>query len=508
MGEQKSRLAKAVDDALSVDTFGGRVQVRWEVGAPATPFGQLAFFVEFLRVSGLYQQWRDHAPLHYTSGNAPQVNDVLGTWFLAALAGHDRYAHVSSIRHDGVSPGLLGMNKVVSEDALRRGLQKIDSEAGARWQRDTLLHTLAPLLTRGWVLDIDTTVKPLYGHQEGALVGFNPHKPGRPSHSYHSYLMSGTRLVLDVDVHAGNESHSDHTAPGLLALLDRLAPTQLPKLVRGDAGFGNEPMMQQLEQRQQPYLFKLRSTANVKRHIEKCLWRQEWQDAGQGWFGVAGELKLMGWTRARRVVVLRRLLREDVALSTPIEDPNFTLAFVESDAPLQRYEYAVLITDLTHDIPALAQLYRDRADCENNFDELKNQWGWGGFTTHDLHRCQLSARHVALVYNWWSLFAMLADPSQRREAISSRPLLLHSVARQTQHAGQTSLNVLSTHAEHKKVAGWLSEMHGLLEEIKRSAEQLKDIFIWHRIVDLLVVRLTATKRFLLLPQSLQLPLVT
>jgi hypothetical protein len=24
------------------------------------------------------------------------------------------------------------------------------------------------------------------------------------------------------------------------------------------------------------------------------------------------------------------------------------------------------------------------ADCENAFDELKNHWGWGGFTTHDL----------------------------------------------------------------------------------------------------------------------------
>ncbi len=44
-------------------------------------------------------------------------------------------------------------------------------------------------------------------------------------------------------------------------------------------------------------------------------------------------------------------------------------------------------------------------------DELKNQRGWGGgFTTHDLHRCQLSARAVALIYNWWSLFVLLASP--------------------------------------------------------------------------------------------------
>jgi len=45
--------------------------------------------------------------------------------------------------------------------------------------------------------------------------------------------------------------------------------------------------------------------------------------------------------------------------------------------------------------PALS---RYRADCENVYDEKKNQWGWGGFTTHDLARCQLMARIVALAY--------------------------------------------------------------------------------------------------------------
>src|SRR5215470_13825954 len=51
------------------------------------------------------------------------------------------------------------------------------------------------------------------------------------------------------------------------------------------------------------------------------------------------------------------------------------------------------------EILTLGQLYRDRADCENAFDELKNHWGWGGFTT-----CRLLAASVALIYNWWSLF--------------------------------------------------------------------------------------------------------
>src|SRR5215472_14837960 len=84
------------------------------------------------------------------------------------------------------------------------------------------------------------------------------------------------------------------------------------------------------------------------------------------------------------------------------------------------WEYAALVTSLDDEIATLGQLYRDRGDSENTFDELKNQWGWGGFTTHDLKRCRLLAGIVALIFNWWTLFVRLADLDHRPEAITSR----------------------------------------------------------------------------------------
>jgi hypothetical protein len=97
-----------------------------------------------------------------------------------------------------------------------------------------------PLLSEPWILDVDTTLKPLYGRQEGAVVGYNPRKPGRPSHCYHTYSMAGARLVFDVDVCAGDEHASNHAAPALWALLDRISRDCWPALLRGDNGFGNE----------------------------------------------------------------------------------------------------------------------------------------------------------------------------------------------------------------------------------------------------------------------------
>jgi hypothetical protein len=75
------------------------------------------------------------------------------------------------------------------------------------------------------------------------------------------------------------------------------------------------------------------------------------------------------------------------------------LSFAEIGPDREMWEVAAPVTSLDHEILMLGQLYRDRGDCENNFDELKNQWGWGGFTTHDLKRCRLLAGCVGLVFN-------------------------------------------------------------------------------------------------------------
>lgn len=338
------------------------------------------------------------------------------------------------------------------------------------------------LLDAPWILDIDTTVKPLYGKQEGAVVSYNPKKPGRPSHSYHTYLMAGLRLVVGAEVKAGNEHSASQTLPGLLKILDELPVNRRPKIVRGDCGFGTDAMMVALEEREQPYLFKLKLTKNIKRHIERLFRETGWTDAGQGWEGKDGELRLTGWDAARRVIVLRRPLQGEVLVAQD-DDGQQLLGFIEADRKAGKritgYEYAVLVTNLDAEILSLGQLYRDRADAENAFDELKNQWGWGGFTTHDLHRCQLSARAVALIYNWWSLFVRLANPEARREAITSRPWLMSSVGRKTEHAGQTTITLTGLHAHFGKAKQALMRVSAWLKDwVAQAAEQFNSATVW------------------------------
>ena len=328
---------------------------------------------------------------------------------------------------------------------------------------------------------MDSTVKTLYGHQEGAEIGYNPHKPGRPSHAYHTYMLSSLRLVLRVDVLPGDEYNVANATDGLWNLLRHLGPGRRPALLRGDKSWGIERVMARAEQDGLNYLFRLRMTVNVRRSLDRAMQHTDWADAGQGWQGKETTLRLVGWSRQRRVILLRRKLARDLAITDQINPAQPRLTFAEIGPDKAVWEYAALVTSLDNEILTLGQLYRDRADCENVFDELKNQWGWG-FTTQDLTRCRLLAGTVALIYNWWSLFMRLADPDHHREAITSRPLLLSAIARKTQHAGQVTLTISSTHGLRDKAREAYVRIAGFLAEIRKSAEQLGPLERWYRIL--------------------------
>ena len=76
---------------------------------------------------------------------------------------------------------------------------------------------------------------------------------------------------------------------------------------------------------------------------------------------------------------------------------------------------------------------------------------------------------MALIYKWWSWFARLAHPQARREAITSRPLLLSGVARMTKHAGQKRLLITLTDAAGDQIQAMLAAIHAGLDHVRATA---------------------------------------
>ena len=130
-GEQSSVVANERPGGVDLDSFFGPVRVEWDHEAALTPLGQLPFFIDFLKASGLFDALVADCPLRYGSPNAPKKRDVVGTAMLAMLAGHKRYARIAALRCDAVLPELLGMSKIVSEDAVRRAFEAIEEKEGA-----------------------------------------------------------------------------------------------------------------------------------------------------------------------------------------------------------------------------------------------------------------------------------------------------------------------------------------------------------------------------------------
>lgn len=552
-----------IEESLKCETEGGIVHVEWDDSSPMTPLGQFVFFAHFLKSCDLFQNWVTDCPIwtHIVREEPREqaLRNLLGTYLLAVLSGNKRYSHVTCMRNDKVSANFLAMTKIYSEDTVRRAFRtndKIEQSEITKWQQKHLSYCYNPLLTESWILDVDVTIKTLYGHQEGAEVAYNPHKPGRPSHTVHTYMMSGTRLILDCEVQPGTQGPSNYSMPRLLEILDSLEPEKRPSLVRGDCAFGNENVLSQLESRHMHYLFKLKQTKKVKDLINLASKQdQEWSDAGKGWEGVCSSILLSGWSKKRPVIILRRQLDDNGKRRKKRklkENPNqlWLPNYQWTPLSLPKYEYAVLVTSLSEPVLAqicdiseksikktenqivkspgssteekdedkewetsekgslvlnvpshasplklnnrasfilsCAQLYRDRATCENNFDELKNQWGWGGFVTQDIFRSQVSARIVAQIYNWWSLFTLWIDPSKHREGITSRPLMLHGVGRMTSHGGQCHLKITSLHAKQSKIRESICLIRKFLSAVKHHARQgLSNLEKWTLILSVI-----------------------
>jgi hypothetical protein len=139
-----------------------------------------------------------------------------------------------------------------------------------------------------------------------------------------------------------------------------------------------------------------------------------------------------------------------------------------------KHEFAVYVTNLPDEVNGwqIQELYRQRADTENVFDELKNQWGFSGFCAKSKATTELAARLLLVVYNLWTLFVRFIVPQKHTEAKRGRRWFLLIAARLVQSGRQKELQVSIS-------GGWAEQLRDgylrLHEWIRSTAPQLKYI---------------------------------
>ena len=110
---------------------------------------------------------------------------------------------------------------------------------------------------------------------------------------------------------------------------------------------------------------RLRQTANVQRLVARQFARQDWSRADhQGCQMVEDQLQLHGWSKKRRVVVVRQRIRGGIARERRVDDKQLRLELAGPSVHEgeRLWEYAVMVSDMAYPLEAVGQLYRDRAD--------------------------------------------------------------------------------------------------------------------------------------------------
>lgn len=459
----KEALHLGGEGKFSFPTPGG--QVRLSVTDDAlTPFGGFVPWAAFINHIGIIKNLAEDCPVNRTSPNAAPVYDVLQSFMLTALADGRRFSHIERMREDPTIPEVFGMESVVGDDTVRRFFKSVDPVMGAEWIARHAKPMWAALPDR-IILDWDSTVQTRYGHQEGAEVGYNPIKRGRRSIHPLLAIAAGTRLCPVYRFRSGDAVSSTNWQEAM-GDAERWLGDRKVWLNRGDIGFGSDQIMDWHEQGlgRPMYLFKLKITSNVKKALHEVP-EAHWQGPAVtgSWQVAEGTVQLMGWKRPRRVVFARQM--QGSILSQ--KSGEFW--------DLNKHEFAVYVTNLPleHNAWNIQGMYRDRADCENVFDELKNQWGFNGFSAKSKATTELAARLLLVVYNLWTLFVRFIIPEHHTEAKKGRRWFLVIAARLVESGRQKEIQVSIR-------GGWAEQLKAgytrLNDWIRTTAPQLKKVF--------------------------------
>ena len=324
------------------------------------------------------------------SNNQIRSVDVMLSWFYGLALGSQRFEHFTRYRGDRLLGELLGIERFSSPDTLRRLFLRFGygevTEVSERLMGFSL-RRMRPVLM-GHTLDLDSTIFCRYGEQEGSLKGYNPRKPGRPSHHPLVGFLAEARRILWATLRSGNSGSANGSVEFLQQAVSVLAPGHGIGLVRADAGFFEKRLLEYLESQELPYIIVARLTAVVRKLVLHQIGRGAWRQVLKGIEVADLEVSLPNWqSKKRRFVCLRQEISErpEARGRKLIDSPGYT--------------YRVLVTNMPYAAEVVTRMYAGRADSENRIKELKEDLSLDTFCLKSFDATDAAFRMGVVLYN-------------------------------------------------------------------------------------------------------------
>ena len=184
---------------------------------------------------------------------------------------------------------------------MRFGYREV-TEVSERLMRFSLTR-MRPILM-GHTLDLDSTMLCRYGEQEGSLKGYNPKKPGRPSHHPLIAFLAEGRRLLWATLRSGNSGSANGCVEFLKQALTVIPEGQPIGLVRADSGFFEKRLLEYLESQELPYVIVARLTAVVRKLVVHRIAGTAWRAVARGIEVADLEVSLPNWKSSQEALCL------------------------------------------------------------------------------------------------------------------------------------------------------------------------------------------------------------
>lgn len=352
-----------------------------------TAWGGLRIFEEMLRRLG-WQEALASAPLPAKGSNRSIEPVLMVQGFLVTVwTGGARFAHTSLVRFDSVLRGMFGLAQVASVSTFCRFFRRFDRRAN-----EELFAYLSGWFWKQvsggtWTVDLDSSVLTRYGAQEGCEVGYNPWHRGEKSHHPLLAFVAETRMIISAWLRPGNTTDSTNAENFFREVLSILGQQHRIGLLRCDSGFCIGSFLDLVEAQGISYIVPARLLATVRRQVAGI---NNWMELGNGVAAGEFQYQAYGWSKARRVIVVRQPTQERIKARQLLEVPG--------------YSYSVFVTNLTLPPLQVRALYQGRADSENRIKELLQDFAISGFVSQKFWATEAAFRLACCAYNLMAMF--------------------------------------------------------------------------------------------------------
>ena len=379
-----------------------------------TPWGGLSLLKQMLdqlEFHGAAKTWG--LPLPGSNRGYDPVQ-IIEQFIVSIWIGACRFAHTEMLRLDNTLARLFQWNKVAERKTFMRFFSRFSQGMTEGVQAEMfqwLNQKVSPFLNI--TLDVDSTVLTRHGKQEGAKRGYNPNKPGRPSHHPLLAFVAETKMVANFWLRPGNTHTGNNIVSFLKSTLHNLKGSRV-SLLRADSGFFDEKVFSFLEEEHIDYVIAARLTRPLQIKLYEL----------KGWWTVAPGIEICDFfysgasgLQPRRFIAVRQSikLRENAS--------GKNLKLFADDADISGWRYSTMVTNMRYSAEMVWRTYRQRANSENRIKELKSDFGLDSFNMNDFWATEAALCFAMMAYNLMSLFRQAV----MRSKVSHSLLTLHGM---------------------------------------------------------------------------------